>query len=324
MTLIPLQPAAYDKLTHLASAMAARHGSVAAVLDGAAEGEVWVDDADAPRVAILEGPEGTYLIGRCPSAGIAAAIGEQLDDWVYLYVDPTEQDGIAELLPNDAMLAHPRLTFTIAPTAAPVPVLPTGYRLIADDDGLGQRIYAGDVEVSRCLPDLVVGKRAEMGVWTHADHRRRGLARLAAQACLAAAHDQDITAMGWHCHASNRGSIELARQLGASGPVATLAYSASLPAENASDLPPAEWQRLARHFAAKRTDIAWLGFHAACAWAAAGADDEALAAVEQLVADGWTGSPAWLSGHWALARLAGHKRMQSAIETLKKSKAPPG
>ncbi|GLQ09057.1 hypothetical protein GCM10007913_09890 [Devosia yakushimensis] len=324
MSLVTLRRTAYDKVAAIASAMATVHGSVAVVLGGAAEGEVWVDDADQPRVAVIEGPEGVYLVGRCPSAEVASAIRDQLDDWVYLHVDPVQRAGIEQVLPNDAMLVHPRLTFAIVPGPGPMPAMPAGYRLIVDGDGLGQRIYAGDVEVSRCLPDLVIGQRAEMGVWTHPGHRRRGLARLAARACLAAAHGQGIVAMGWHCHASNRGSIGLARQIGAGEPVETLAYSASLPAENVDDLPAAEWQRLAEHFAKKRSTIAWLGFHAACAWAAAGADEAALEAVEQLVADGWSGSPQWLAGHWALAGIADHPRMLGAIEALEKQKAPPG
>lgn len=324
MTLIRLEPAEYGRVGALADAMAVVHGSVAAVLGGAAEGEVLVDNAEEPRVALIEGPEGTYLVGHCASPEIASAIAEELDDWVYLHVDPAALDGIEALLPNDAMLVHPRLSFVLVPTDEPIAVPPAGYRLVADGDGLGQRIYAGDVEVSRCVPDLVVGPRAEMGVWTHPDYRRQGLAKLAARACLVAAHARGITTMGWHCHASNRGSIGLARQLGAGEPVAVLAYSASLPAENVGDLPADEWRRLAEHFAAKRSNIAWLGFHAACAWAAAGADDAALAAVEQLVADGWSGSPDWLAGHWALCRAgrsSAHARRDQGAE---KAKGPTG
>ena len=58
----------------------------------------------------------------------------------------------------------------------------------------------------------------------------------------------------------------------------------------------------------------WLDFHAACAWAEAGDDERAIAAVERLVASGWEGRADWLAGHWALARLRSERRFIQALE----------
>ncbi len=98
--MIEIGPGQFGTLGALAAPMAAIHGSIAAVLGGTAEGEVWVDAVDAPAVALLVGPEGTYLIGARLAPVVAAAVAELLDDWVYLHVDPRIAGEAAVALPN--------------------------------------------------------------------------------------------------------------------------------------------------------------------------------------------------------------------------------
>ncbi len=141
---------------------------------------------------------------------------------------------------------------------------------------------------------------------------------------LQAAHAAGIADIGWHCHASNHGSAAIARRFAKGAPVETLAYSASLPAENAGDLGPTQCRDLALHFEAGAAEIAWLWFHAACAWALVPDTGRALSAVERLVESRWQGEPDWLAGHWALKGLGEVPRFAAAIATLKKQKAPPG
>lgn len=323
MNPIELDQENYWRVRELGADAGKLHLSVAAVIEGSAEGEIHVDSLDHPTVAVLDGPEGTYLLhdGEL-SAEAAQALAEHLDDWAYLHVQGTPPP--ASALPNAHMLKHPRFVFSL-PLDVPTPgTLAEGYEMRREPNGFGHRIFFGTHEVSRCLPDVVMGSRAEIGVWTHADHRRRGLAGNALRATLTAAKASGISRMGWHCHASNRGSIALARSVGAGKPISTFAFSASLPAENGGDLSADEWRELASHFLAGREEIAWLGFHAACALAAAGEDAAALDAVDRLVDDHWHGQPAWLAHNWALAGLTNHPRMQAAIARLEKQKAPPG
>lgn len=302
--------------------MAALHGSVAAVIAGTAVGRIWADNLISPTVAVLEGPEGSYLIGAAKDRHTASAMVDLLDDWVYLHVDPRAVDDLEHSLPNRYMVPHRRLMFELG-AKGEIDRRPDHLSLIVDDDGVGRRFFDGDQEVARCLPDLIVGERCEIGVWVHPGYRRQGLATVLTGAVLNAAREAGLSRIGWHCHASNRGSVALARKFALADPVETLAYSASLPAENAGDLDSAACLELARHFESGESEIMWLGFHAACAWALAGHGNRALDAVDRLVDNGWHGQPAWLANHWALGGLADDPRFLSAVERLKKQKAPP-
>jgi hypothetical protein len=323
MNLIELDQQNYWRVRELGARAGEIHLSVSAVIEGSAEGEILVDSPEFPTFAVLNGPEGTYLLSNGELSDAAAqAIADHLDDWVYLHVPHNAHP--ASALPNAHMLKHTRLVFSL-PLGAVSPVtLAEGYVIQPEPDGFGHRIFFGAQEVSRCLPDVILGSRAEIGVWTHPGHRHRGLAGTALRATMLAAKESGITRIGWHCHASNCGSIALALGVGAGEPIVTHAFSASLPAENGSDLSPDEWQRLGSHFLAGREEISWLGFHAACAFASAGDADAALDAVDRLVEDRWHGQPSWLVHNWALAPLADHPRMLAAVARLEKQKAPPG
>jgi len=323
MNLVELHLKNYRRLRTLSAAAGEIHLGIAAVIEGMAEGAIHVDDVEQPTLAVLDGPEGTYLLGGAElSPDVAQALADHLDDWVYLHVAGTEP--VPSALPNAYLLRHPRLVFSLPLDVSPPQALPGGYRIVREANNFGHRVFFGEQEVSRCMPDFVLGNRAEIGVWTHADHRRRGLASHALRATLLAASAAGVCHMGWHCHASNRGSIALARSVGAGEPISTTAFSASLPAENCGDLTTAEWLGLAQHFLAGRDDIVWLGFHAACALACAGETDLALDAIDRLVDDRWHGNPSWLVHNWALADLVKHPRMLAAVARLEKQKAPPG
>lgn len=323
MNLVELDRENYWRVRELGRQAGELHLSIAAVIEGSAQGNIHVDSPEHPTFAVLEGPEGTYLLsgGELP-ADAARAVAAHLDDWVYLHA-PGIPPG-ASALPHAHMLKHQRLVFSLPLDVSPPLILAEGYTLQREPDGFGHRIFFGTDEVSHCLSDVTLGGRTEVGVWTHPDHRRRGLAINALRATLLAAKASGINRIGWHCHASNRGSIAIARRVGAGNPIGTLAFSASLPAENNSDLSAHDWRGLAAHFLAGRDDIPWLGFHAACAHAAADDEDAALDAVDRLIEDRWHGQPSWLMGSWALAGLADHPRMLAAVARLEKQKAPPG
>ncbi len=319
--LFEVDPKALADYSALVAPMASVHASIEAVAAGCAEGRAWLDDEAAPSVVLVEGPEGTYLIGAPRDRMTARSLVDLLDDWAYLYVEPALADRLGDALPNGHMVRHRRLALRLQPHDYPL-IVPG--HLTLSTEGNGCRLFDGERPIGHCLPDLVVGARSEIGIWIDPAYRRQGLGALLVAASLGAAHDAGITDVGWHCHASNRGSASIARKFAIGDPVETLAYSASLPAENVGDLDPEQCRALAAHFEAGASEIGWLRFHAACGWALAGDETAALDAVERLVAGGWHGQTEWLTGHWALRALGDHQRFRAAVETLKKQKAPPG
>lgn len=321
--LFEIEPNLLGNHEALVAPMARVHASIAAVAAGCAEGRAWLDDEIAPTVALIEGPEGTYLLGAPRDEAGARAIADILHDWVYLHVEPHMADVILTALPNPYMVRHRRLAYRLRPDDHIMDV-PDGLTLAADPDGIGYRLFNGRRSIGHCLPDLKVRTRSEIGIWVDPEYRRRGVGTLLVGATLRAAYGAGITDIGWHCHASNQGSAAIARKFAVGNPVETLAYSASLPAENVGDLEPAECRDLAAHFESGARQIGWLRFHAACGWALAGDEVAALDAVERLVAGGWHGQAEWLTGHWALRALGDHQRFRAAVETLKKQKTPPG
>ncbi len=291
------------------------HGSIAAVLSAADDGQVWVDDPVEPTCALLAGPEGYYLGGQPRPGRDYHGLRAAIPDWAYLYPAAAWLAAPDLALPHPYMQRHPRLFLSLAPKAGADLPLPEGFSLSPGHDGaLSCAILADGVVVAHCRPDLRVGDYVEFGVWTRPELRRRGFAGAALRCSLNLAVASDVARVGWHCHASNLGSIAVAQRAGFVEMATYAAFSASLPAENAGDLPPETCRALAAAFEAGRLDMDWLDFHAACAWAEAGDDERAIAAVERLVASGWEGRADWLAGHWALARLRSERRFIQALE----------
>jgi len=294
----------FDELSNI-------HGSVQAVFANPSLGEILVDNLQSPNFAMLRGPEGLYLAGKLQSNvdGLRQAIA----DWEYVYPSPSWLPAINDVLPNRFMVPHERVRLTLGGKPARAALLPSGFTLTAGADPMEFSIFHDNVVVSRCSADMQVDVYAEIGIWTHIAYRGRGLAAIAASASITDAFAHGIKTVGWHCHASNKRSLKVARSLGFAVTDHYCAYSASLPAENVGDLAPERCRELARHFAAGAAEISWLDFHAAAGWAIGGEHQSALAAVERLVARGWTGKAEWLESFWAFGEIAADPRFEAAV-----------
>jgi len=312
-----LHHASHSALGPLFSELAQTHGSVRAVLADPGIGRILLDDSQDPGAGLIWGPEGLYLGGAPRAGGDYASLSSAIEGWAYLYVSPAWKPALSALLPGDYRVPHARIRLlALAPPRCPKP-LPQDYLITPMAEPLGFAVTHEGQIVSRCSADMIVGHYAEIGVWTHFGHRRKGLARAAAAASLGAAFESGIEEVGWHCLASNKGSLAVADALGLSFEQPYTAFSASLPAENVGDLSASECRQLAVHFDAGAKHIHWLGFHAAAAWALAGEEERALDAVEALIAGAWSGEVSWLQTHWALQKLQGEPRFKAAIGQLK-------
>jgi len=295
----------YWRAAPLLATLAELHGSIPAVLAGAAEGRVRVDDVAAPRAVLLDGPEGLYL-GGAPSAGLDwAALRAAIDPLAYLYPDAAWLPVIERVLPHPFMLRHERvaLSLDLDTAVGPAVTTPDRFTLRNTADGVGAEVLDGELVVVHCHEDMVVGDRIEVGVWTDLHYRRQGLARRAVAGAIAAAQQRGLQRMGWHCLASNAGSLRVALSSGFSIVGRYAAYGARLSAENRDDLDQTTWLALARRFEAGAEQLPLLRLFAAEALSSAGRPEAALAALEQLVATSWNGKADWLEHSWALAPL---------------------
>ncbi len=310
-----LDPADYPRVAVLLEGLAERHGSVPAVLAGAAPGRVRVDDIASPRAVLLDGPEGLYL-GGAPFAELDwAALRGAIHPFAYLYPDDVWLPVIDRVLPHRFMRRHQRVTLSLdlSAVASRPPPSADRFALRPMADGVGAEVVDDDVVVAHCREDMVVGDRVEVGIWTDPRFRRQGLARLAVAGAIAVAQRRGLKRMGWHCLASNAGSLYVAQRSGFAIVAEYEAFGAYLDAENLNDLETSQWLDLAAHFAAAAAELPTLGICAAQAFSCAGRPDDALAALERLVETNWTGRAGWLEQNWALAPLHNDPRFERVI-----------
>jgi tetratricopeptide (TPR) repeat protein len=78
----------------------------------------------------------------------------------------------------------------------------------------GSCVTSQDEIVGWCLSENNWKDRCEVGIETTEGHRRRGIATVAASALIEHALAQGVTTVGWHCYASNEGSIATALTVG--------------------------------------------------------------------------------------------------------------
>jgi RimJ/RimL family protein N-acetyltransferase len=82
------------------------------------------------------------------------------------------------------------------------------------DQGFGVCLRGSDLLVTWCLSEYDLGERCEVGIATHPDHRRRGLATATGRAFVERAVAGGVTRIGWHCWADNQGSRSTALRIG--------------------------------------------------------------------------------------------------------------
>ena len=80
--------------------------------------------------------------------------------------------------------------------------------------GVSYCVLRGQEVVAWCTPDCVAGKRIDVGIITHPEHRQRGLASLAVAATVDHCLNQGFAAIGWHCNAENVSSWKTAEKVG--------------------------------------------------------------------------------------------------------------
>jgi len=167
--------------------------------------------------------------------------------------------------------------------------------------GCGFVALCGDEIVAWSMIDCVVGDVGEIGLYTQAPHRRRGLATATSAATIAYGLEHGLTGVVWDCYLYNAGSVRTAERLGLVHERDHTMYCLHLNENN-------HWAMLAWHQAdggnyqrtldtcerlsAQQAQVPELVYVAAArAWAATGAPDKALAQLDRAVDAGWNYAP---------------------------------
>lgn len=235
------------------------HLAVTGIVEGAAPGQIHVDDHQEPRAAITWSTHRVYLAGDPGQETFHQALDSLFDQeiipaaqeagrvqFVLYYAPHSWETVIEEALAAWEPIQDLRHYYTFrGPIRDWRAELPPAFamrqidRALLADTGLENRaelieeIYSerpsieaffdkdfgfcllhGDEIVSYCLSEHNVGHRCEVGVATVPAYRRRGLATWTVSALVEHALANDITEIGWHCWASNRPSIALAKGAG--------------------------------------------------------------------------------------------------------------
>jgi RimJ/RimL family protein N-acetyltransferase len=215
-----------------------------AVMDGGNLGRILVDDADPPRYAFVWEADdgGLYRGGVLAREQLAEAMrllrDERLVALPFRLGDPCiasfppDPSAAADALEHDRPLGATDLSPLYACG------LPTGYEIHRMDEALWQRspkraevpgryrsmddflergiaacITRGNETACEAYADIAIDGVRELGIFTEAPHRGRGLATIAC-AQLIAWCEQDGCSTYWDCVAGNTPSRLLARKLG--------------------------------------------------------------------------------------------------------------
>jgi RimJ/RimL family protein N-acetyltransferase len=139
----------------------------------------------------------------------------------YVFEGPTPISNEAELLkpgydlrPIDmALLADQRLGNVQALQAEVLSEAPSTEEFLRDRFGVC--VVRDDQEIiGWALSEYNLGNRCEVGIETVEGYRRQGIATVTGSALVEEAVRRGITRIGWHCWASNAGSIATALRLG--------------------------------------------------------------------------------------------------------------
>jgi GNAT superfamily N-acetyltransferase len=228
------------------------HLSIAAVLDGSMPGRVFADSASSPQVALISSPEGSYLASAGPPAEATLAFGQTivarlLAEWqeLSLFAPPAWEREADALFAGARYGLAPRRRYGLRALAGPWHQhVPAGLELLRLDAaifarpalqehhiqrwargnwgsveaflarGFGFIIFHGEQAASWCLADSASEARCEIGIHTHPDYRRQGLATIVVAATVAHALAHGLSEVGWHCGEENRGSQAVAEKAG--------------------------------------------------------------------------------------------------------------
>ena len=249
-----LDSAHYDVARPLFAELSAHHLFATAVLNHDLAGRIYVDDVKRPTSGFMSTKELQFLAGNPNNAAFNAALkaiwqetifrgdapGATLDEIDLTFMGETWLPQLEFLMgdwrwpPIRERAYHYCLT---AKTVDWQAIVPSGYSVKAVDgttfapqiEGQVFNVQSPDYFTARdfgfcavgngrivclCATDVISGTACEIGIETHADHYRRGLATATAAATVEYALGQGFEEIWWICSEQNLGSIRTAEKVG--------------------------------------------------------------------------------------------------------------
>ena len=204
----------------------------------------WIVTYSNSRILVsgeIENPDVIEAVQRVVEKGAKA--GRR--GFVIYYPEGSEKTGISEHIQGINSYPNWRNYYVLEPEKTGYPVtLPEGYRIkqitksllekryentdlvknemrsertsVQDflEKGFGFCAIHGSVIAAWCMSEYNVCNRFEIGIETHPNHRRKGLALQTARACINHGIENGFNQVGWHCWEKNEASNELAKRLG--------------------------------------------------------------------------------------------------------------
>jgi len=312
--------------------------SIFAVIEGAVQGKIWVDNPSHPKTAFAVTPEAQYIAGDPHNPDF----NRGLKAWYarrphveLIYDSPDWEAQFDSLLAGKFARKFPCLYYSLKTPKIPhwKELIPAGFAMLQVDreflnrthlknfaevsdrmedwgsvdnfleKGFGFCLLHGDAIVSRCIADNASRAACEVGIGTHDGYRRQGFAALTLAATVEYCLSNGLTRIGWHCLENNVGSWKTAEKAGFELTRRYPHYHNGFPAENRGDLSPAEWLAHAEFyshgFEQTRRRSGQLCFIAAVCWALGGEEEKAIDYLRALSKIWWEDKEGNLPG-WVL------------------------
>ena len=248
LELLPLLPKAFNRLFKPLE----HNLSSVSILRGLTRSKVYADSLE-PSWVVTYSNSRILVSGDINDAGVVEAVQRIVDGgvkagrrgFVIYYPVGVEKTGIGEQIQGVTAYPNMRNYYTLEPNETGYQVKPPmGYKVDQITESLlskgywntdlvmnemrserasvedfleksfGFCILLGDKIAAWCMSEYNVDNRFEIGIETHQDHRRKGLALQTARACINHGLKHGYTRVGWHCWVKNLESNMLAQRLG--------------------------------------------------------------------------------------------------------------
>ncbi|EQB87882.1 GNAT superfamily N-acetyltransferase [Clostridium punense] len=262
--------------------------SVFSVISGENPGDIYVNNADNPTVALIKTSECNLIAGSVDDEVFNSEIASELDFWEPLTPDSNEWlDKIPTVHKNSFVKKYKRRHYVLTKNEfiECKYTLGQGYILekvnlsllrkstfenlehvlewaenFGDDEnfekyGSGYMIHNDKTIVSWSMSDCRFKKEIAIGIHTDDRYRKNGFAKIVVAATVKECFNKGYDKIHWLCVDSNKGSRAIAEKLGFKFVNHYYSFTSFPPIENLKDLSESEWHQWGEYLeAASKTE----------------------------------------------------------------------